>query len=302
MPGDSTGLALDSLGADSVMADTATGPLSQQDAQKVTILALRTTAMTYDFEEAAEQGDWLWGIATTRITNTISSDYLRGLNLTMAHDLFETQSEGTGEGGEGILVRTFSPHLSSLNFGFSLDGQSLPFRLLGALLERGDEEADSALFTGPPPPLEGEAQENPFAPSLSDEASIIPGGSDPSPRSRSGAGGSGGWRANLSFSMQRPREDTGSANQMLQGSLSFGLTENWDASWRTSYDLIAGSFNDHYIQLTRNLHRWEAHFDFTKTATGNWSFRFEVALVDQEDLHFDYSQRSYQDQSGGRRF
>jgi len=99
LPGDSTGLALDSLRADSLMADAATGPLSQQDAQKTTILALRTTAMTYDFEEAAEQGDWLWGIATTRITNTISSDYLRGLKLTMAHDLFETQSEGTGEDG-----------------------------------------------------------------------------------------------------------------------------------------------------------------------------------------------------------
>jgi hypothetical protein len=27
-----------------------------------------------------------------------------------------------------------------------------------------------------------------------------------------------------------------------------------------------------------------------------------VALTDQEDLHFDYSQRSYQDQSGVRRF
>jgi len=152
--------------------------------------------------------------------------------------------------------------------------------------------------------VEAEDLENPFAPSLTDQASIIPIGSDPSTRSRAGggSGGSGGWRASFTFSMQRPREDTGSANQMLQGSLGFNLTENWDATWRTSYDLIAGSFNDHYIQLTRNLHRWEAHFDFSKTATGNWSFRFEVALTDQDDLHFDYSQRSYQDRSGGRRF
>ena len=102
--------------------------------------------------------------------------------------------------------------------------------------------------------------------------------------------------------MQRPREATAQANQMLQSSLSFNLTENWNANWRTSYDLIEGSFNDHFIQLTRNLHRWEAHFDFRKAATGNWSFQFEVALTDQEDLHFDYSQRSYQDRSGERRY
>ena len=89
---------------------------------------------------------------------------------------------------------------------------------------------------------------------------------------------------------------------MLQGSLSFGLTEQWDVNWRTSYDVVEGSFNDHYIQLTRDLHRWQANFDFRKTATGNWSFRFEVALQDQEDLHFDYSQRSYQGSSGARRY
>jgi hypothetical protein len=61
-------------------------------------------------------------------------------------------------------------------------------------------------------------------------------------------------------------------------------------------------FNDHIIRLTRDLHRWEAYFDFTQTATGNWSFRFEVALTDQQDLHFDYRQRSIQDSSGRRRF
>jgi len=305
MPGDSLGMVFDSLTGDSILADSAGGPLSVQEGQKVTILALRTTAVTYDFEEAAEQGDWLWGITNTRITNTFSSDYLRGLNITMAHDLFEDQSGGTGEGEGAGSTRTFSPHLSSMNFGFSLDGKSLPFRLLGALLGGGDEEAAPAEGSGALPSGD-EDQENPFAPSLSDEGSIIPGGSDPSPRTRGraggGAGGSGSWRANLTFSMQRPRSDTGAANQMLQGTLRFSLTENWDVNWRTSYDLIHGSFNDHFIQLTRNLHRWEAHFDFRKTATGNWSFRLEVALTELEDLHFDYAQRSYQDQSGARRF
>jgi hypothetical protein len=89
---------------------------------------------------------------------------------------------------------------------------------------------------------------------------------------------------------------------MLQSSLSFQPTEMWQVSWRTSYDMVDHSFNDHLIRLTRDLHRWQAHFDFRQTATGNWSFRFEVALTDQEDLHFDYQQRSIRDPTGIRRF
>jgi hypothetical protein len=85
---------------------------------------------------------------------------------------------------------------------------------------------------------------------------------------------------------------------MISANLNFTPTEKWGVSWRTSYDLNESSFNDHYIRLTRDLHRWEAYFDFRQTATGNWSFRFEVALTDQQDLHFDYQQRSMKDSSG----
>jgi len=302
MARDSLALAGDSLAADSLRADSVLGPGGMPpNEQKFTLLALRTTAINYDFEKADEAGDWLWGITTTVLTNTISSDYLRGLNVTMAHDLFDDSGASAG-GGEGGSGRKFSPHLSSLNFGFSLDSRSFPFKQISSLLSRGSSTADSIANVGQPM---GESQDNPFAPSLTDEATVVPVGGDPSPRIR-GRGGMGGaagnWRANLRFSMQRPRSKDQRSNQMLQGDLTFSLTENWDASWRTSYDLLAGAFNDHYIQLTRNLHRWEAHFDFSKTATGNWSFRFEVALMDQEDLHFDYAQRSYQDRAGGTRY
>jgi hypothetical protein len=306
-------MTIDSLLADSVavdslssLADSLMGPASVQEGQKVTILALRTTAFTYDFEEAKEKGDWIWGIETTRVTNTVSSDYLRGLNFTFTHDLFDDQlgDGGGGGSGEGGSSRKFSPHLTSMNFGFSLDGGSLPFRLLGRLLGWGEEEGQPPAAT---PAASAEAgEDNPFAPSLTDESSVIPGGGDPNQgnraRARSPTGAGGDWRANLSFSMQRPRSEDAQQNQMLQGDLRFRLTENWDVSWRTSYDLIQGVFNDHFVTLTRDLHRWQAHFDFRKTATGNWSFRFEVALTDQEDLHFDYSQRSYQDRTGIRRY
>lgn len=293
------------FGQDSLQVDSVQGPRATGNSQKVTLLALKTTAISYDFEEARERGDWLWGVGTSALTNTVSSDYLRGLNITFVHDLFDDRavSGGTGTGGT-TQERSFSPHLSSLNFGFSLNNNSLPFRMLTKLLGSSEEEAPAQASATPASAGEEDPLADPFAPSLNDEASIIPGGSDPGSQRRSSASrqSGGGWRANMRFSMQRPRDPQAKANQMLQGSLNFSLTENWDATWRTSYDLLNRNFNDHYITLTRNLHRWEAHFDFTKTATGNWAFRFEVALMDQEDLHFDYSQRSYQDTSGRRRF
>ena len=304
---DSMGITLDSLMADTLLVDSlfadSLGPQSTENQQTVTLLSLRTTAISYDFERAKERNDWLWGITNTVITNTFSSDYLRGLNITMAHDIFEDVPTTDGTGGGTGSTRKFSPHLSSLNFGFSLDANSLPFRLLGRLLGGGEEEGEQSAQAGQAQVGETD-QENPFAPSLTDEGSIIPMGGDPAPRSRrrAGAGGSRGWRANLRFSMQRPRNENARANQMVQGTLTFSLTEKWDATWRTSYDLLEGSFNDHYITLTRDLHRWQANFDFRKSATGNWQFRFEVSLLDQEDLHFDYSQRSYQGDSGRVRF
>ncbi len=79
---------------------------------------------------------------------------------------------------------------------------------------------------------------------------------------------------------------------MLTASVRLHPTEKWDMSWRTSYDLELHQFNDHTVRLTRDLHRWEANFDFLKTATGNWQFRFEVSLTDNRDLKFDYQQRN----------
>jgi hypothetical protein len=79
---------------------------------------------------------------------------------------------------------------------------------------------------------------------------------------------------------------------VLNASLSLRPTEQWDLTWRTSYDLERGQFNDHTIRLSRDLHRWRANFDFLQTATGNWTFRFEVSLIDNQDLKFDYQQRN----------
>jgi len=185
------------------------------------------------------------------------------------------------------VSRRFEPHLSSMNLGFSLNSRSGIFRWLGfggSEDTRGSEADD-----------EVDSPEDPFADDeMLGEGAMIPtgvGGTRVAPqRSRSEVGE---WNVSLQYALQRPRNEAlGDVSQMLSGTLRVSPTENWDLSWRTSYDLEEKGFNDHVIRLTRDLHRWEANFDFLQTATGNWSFRFEVSLQDNRDLKFDYRQRN----------
>jgi hypothetical protein len=303
--GDTLSMRVDSmlLEIDSLLADTTEGGAqAQREAQKVMLLSLQTSAVTYDFEEASESGEWLRGFSPLTLSNTISSDFLRGLSIRVTHELFEdvpTGSEGTEGGG---VTRKFSPHLSNMNLGFSLSSQTALLQKLGAIFRR-DRQVEIL------PPTEGEEEEvaDPLGSDAIDALSTLPGGGGPQTPAGPGRSGSsrvGEWRASFQYSLQRPRDETRPSNQMIQTNLTFNPTEKWEASWRTSYDVVNQSFNDHFIRLTRNLHRWEAHFDFSQTATGNWSFRFEVALTDREELHFDYVQRTVVDPSsrvgGGR--
>ncbi len=268
------------------------GPRSADTNPPVTLLALRTSVVRYDFVEADSIGSFLSGFETTRLSNQISSDYLRGLSVSMDHDLFEdTQVEGE-------LQRRFAPHLSQVNFSFSLGSSSLIFRWLSALTGVGTAATAE--------PAEEPDLVDPFtATGANDESSIVPGGglngrraAPTEPRSR---GSGGGWNARLAYSLNRPRGDGQSVSQMLTGSVTMRPTENWDLSWRTAYDMERGAFNDHTIRLSRDLHRWQANFDFLQTVTGNWSFRFEVSLLDNRDLKFDYKQRNL-DSGRQRRF
>jgi hypothetical protein len=268
--------------ATTAAADPEEGPRRQERQDIVQLLGLRTSVINYDFVEADSGGSFLAGFSTTRLSNQISSDFLQGLSVSLDHDLFED----TREGG-ALLDREFKPHLSQVNFSFSLSSRSSIFRLLG--LGQGDDE--------PAAEEEEEDEEDLFEdPAASDESSIVPGAGSRRQRtagaSRQRRPGDRSWQANLSYSLQRPRDETRTASQMLMGTVTLRPTEGWDVRWRTAYDLEAGHFNDHTIRLTRDLHRWEAHFDFLQTATGNWQFRFEVSLTDNRDLKFDYQQRN----------
>ncbi len=303
-------------------ADRDAGPRRLPQSRKVMVLAWRTSAVTYDFEQASEVGHYTRGFADNlTIQNQFSSDLLRGLSVSVDTDVFD-DSEVTPTGGQ----RKFSLFVSSMNLSFSLNSRSGLVAWLGGLGRGGGGEvADSAEAEGE----EGDAraaeessaeaqpqqeqagvfgaEQDPFAEEddpYADptgfetedmgEATVVPGRGRTAGRGQQSRrrGGVGDWDASISYSLSRTRGVDLGGSQMLQTSLAFSPSEKWSVRWRSSYDVQAGVFNDHTISLERDLHRWDANFSFRQTPTGNWSFVFEVALSDNRDLHFDYEQRT----------
>ncbi len=270
--------------------DAEGGPNRLPAAQIVNLLAVRTSVVNYDFVRASDEDDFLEGFTTTRLQNQIGSDFLRGMTVSVEHDLFDRDEEGK---------RSFAPLLSQLNFSFAMSNTSGVLLALGRLLGgRGEEDEEEETPADTIPVLgDDPADLNPLLSALgdlsvTDESAIVPGSRSPTERGVRSRGAAGTWSANLSYSLRRNRDENLPASQLLQIGLRLRPTEKWSLTWGTSYDIDTTSFTDHRIRLTRDLHRWDANFDFMQTATGNWTFRFQVSLTDNRDLKFDYNQRN----------
>ncbi|HEX6926002.1 MAG TPA: putative LPS assembly protein LptD [Longimicrobiaceae bacterium] len=269
----------DSLTAGDTLTARATREAEPQQPEKVTLLSITTSALTYDFTRARETGN---GFTNTSISNNITSDYLGGLSVQITHDLFDQSEINPNDPEQRGRLGRFAPRLSRLSTGFHLGPTSPIFRWLGILRRGGDRTA----------PTDGN----------------IPGEEEPGPTDRAGATtatgnqqslGSGQWRATIDYSFTRPsrtydpqnlRRDE--ATQTINLSASLPLTPNWAADWRTQYSITDNEFAGHSLNFSRSLHRWQANFSFFQTATGNTGFQFYVELVDNRDLHFDYRERN----------
>lgn len=279
----------DSAAAAAAARDPSGGPSRLPQSEKVTVLALRTSAVTYDFEQASQLGHFTRGFRDNlSLSHQISSDYLRGLTVSLEHLVFDDTGGGPAGG-----ARAFSPYISNVNLGFSMGSQTAVFRWLRQLAG-GESAADSARSAAQTPGADQEDRSDPagFEDEDLGESTVVPVGGRQRTQPRRQQGDVGKWDANISYSLARMRGVAGGDNQMIQGTLNFQPTEKWSVRWRTSYDVVTGAFNDHMISLQRQMHRWEADFSFRQTATGNWTFLFEVALSDNRDLHFDYEQRT----------
>ena len=268
------------------------GPRRLPASRVINLLTLNTSAVTYDFVRAKKADDRLAGFTTTRLRNQISSDFARGLQLSMEHDLFGTEIQ------DGESRRVFDPLLTQLNLSFAVSSSSGIVQTIARLLGGGGDAASQAAADSTAA-LEDSDELDPRLDNLgnlspTDESSIIPGaGSDDVvPQRAERRRSTGAWNTNFSYSLRRERDSRLPARQLLQMGLRLKPTENWDLVWRTSYDITERKFADHSLRLTRDLHRWRANFDYTQTVTGNWSFRFSVSLRDNSDLKFDYDQQS----------
>ena len=273
--------------ADSLAADTLTADPSQPrrlpQARKVTILSLTTDAVVYDFVAARELGR---GIQTQQITNSINSDLLRGLQLSVTHDLFREDTTVV-KGG-----RRFEPHLQRISAAFSLSNNSWLFRALG-LSKKSEAPPQTGSAEGEVP-AEAEG-----GPTTGPQFGII--GNRQRDRERQqqqqSRGNVGAWNASFNLTIERPRQEATSSfgqegNQMITSSFNFQPTQMWNVRWSTGYSFTAKEFTDHMLVFTRQMHDWDANFDFMKAQNGNFSFQFRVSLRANPDLKFDYHQRS----------
>jgi hypothetical protein len=271
--------------SDAAGAGDPAAPRRQVRSRTVTLLSISTDALMYDFVRAREGG---YGLGNTQIGNSIQSDLLRGLQLRIMHDLFRTTAPAVG-GGEGgtrqLPAREFAPHLSQVNASFSLSGDSWLFRVLG--LGRGGEEPRQG-----GDPLQDQ-EPNVGGPAVDHTRSEF-GMVGTSRRTLIGSqrGAVGSWNASLNYTMFRSRDPlpANQDNQRVSGNLTFQPTENWRASWITGYSFGGEGFTDHILTLTRQLHDWDANFDFMKAQNGNFSFQFRVHLRANPDIKLDYSQ------------
>ena len=107
----------------------------------------------------------------------------------------------------------------------------------------------------------------------------------------------GAWNASFNLSIERPRQESTSeiardGNEMLTTNFNFQPTEMWNVRWSTGYSFSEKEFTDHILTFTRQMHDWDANFDFVKAQNGNFSFQFRVSLRANPDIKFDYHQRS----------
>ena len=287
-PGDTAGIPLDSAAVRQqeqaaqrapATGDTLGGVVLRRREQVATVslLEISTEALVYDFVRARED----YGLVNTQIRNTLRSDLLRGLQMSVTHDLFRTATDTAGE-----VSRSFAPHLRDVNASFSINGNSWLFRIL----RLGSSDTVTTQTGGVPLESGSPDDAGPAVDRTESEYGMI----GTSRRTAEGAprGAVGAWNASINYSLFRPRSDSpgSSENQMVRGNVSFQPTENWTLRWTTGYSITTSEFSDHVLTLTRTLHDWDANFDFVKAQNGNFSFQFRVHLRANPDVKLDYSQ------------
>ena len=297
------------------------------NAQKIDLLAINFTPLSYDFERAKGHKP-IAGLTTDSWGYSLRSDLLPGFDFSSQYSLFlgSTLSD-TAE---------FKPYLTNVSASLRFSRDQNPLMVLAKLFGKAVPEAQKAPTPGtdqvrPPedlaqqqaiaaqpvagsvrggdrfivPPTQGWTAS--FSFTRSSPRPPKPGGNviDFDPRARCAEiAGNNPLLLDACLAAQRaqPTIDTpvGSATAggpayrippttSINSDISFPLTPKWAAHWATTYDVERHEFASHIVQLQRELHDWRAIFGFTQSPNGNFAFNFTIALKAEPDIKFDYN-------------
>jgi hypothetical protein len=303
--------------------------IPEEQWQKIKLLTLGFTPLTWDFERAKATGGT--GLTNNTFDITARSDLLPGLDVGIGWSLFQ---------GDPISdTAAFKPYRTSLRGTLSLGPASPIVRGLARLagIEFSPSSTGGAPGTEPPSasPLGGAPDfvaGQPIAGSINRIASqmAVPAGRP--------------WQWSLTYSSQRTRPPSGTGflevdpladcrpfqdlplqfetcvqqasvtsgadgpgvgttvggtyyltppQSNAQSTLSFHITEKWGAQWATTYDFTQREFASQIFTLTREMHDWNATFSFLRAPNGNFTFNFHISLKAQPELKFDWDTRDY---------
>jgi Tat protein translocase TatC len=243
--------------------------------RKYRLLSISTSAMSYDFEQAKQEGRTGW--VTPTLSNSFQTDLIPNFTFNLTHDLWEGQV--------GTDTARWDPHLTNVSASLSISGAT--FRGIGRLLGFGPDSAAPAADPAKGP-------ERYVAQDMRDSRKSSFDRVNQAQRS-----GRTPFSAAFNFSLTRPRPvpSVETQDQISLGfSSSFSPTPFWGVQWRSNYNFVEGRFEDQQVILDRDLHEWRASFTFEKNSNGNFALYFAIALLDLPDIKFDYNQTTLEGQ------
>ncbi|HTL04796.1 MAG TPA: putative LPS assembly protein LptD, partial [Gemmatimonadales bacterium] len=254
----------------------APGDTLGQNVQKVRLLSITTSSLSFDFEQAKLPGRTGW--TTSQVNNTLASDLIPGFSLNVTHDLWE--------GPVGLESSKFKPFLTNVSTAFSITENTL--RMVGSLVGLSRRPARGTGTSAAPANLGSGGVTLPGA--LRRNTLLQP--------SQSLSRGGVPFSANVTLNISRTRPFVnpdgsslpGTNNSSIGLNTRFSPTRYWGVTWATNYNTASHSFESQQLQLSRDLHEWRAAFNFVKAPNGNFSFYFSVFLTDLPDINYKYNQ------------
>ncbi|MBA3670550.1 MAG: LPS-assembly protein LptD [Gemmatimonadaceae bacterium] len=301
--------------------------------EKLKLVSLNFTSVSYDFERARKIGDWRRGITNQNFGYTVRSDLLPGIDFGVDYSLFE--------GSTLSDTAKLKPYRERVTGSLSFGRTANPFVVFSRLFGRAVEPTAANADRNNPPPDERYARQvasQPVAGRASRTSAFLPTTTQ-------------GWQASFTFTSARQRPPGGNPRNVvafdptvrcqqfntqalrlaydqcvanartnpspetpitsgsigspifltppttsLGSNLNMNLTEKWAASWQTQYDFEQHNFASQVVSLQRDLHDWRATFAFTQSPNGSFAFNFLVSLKAEPDLKFDYRKATYRNE------